>query len=55
MYKLIPPPEIFIPDKQSKSYDSISIMTSLDVDNTFISQSIESNSITNASEYVIRL
>ena len=56
MYKLFPPTEIIIPDNNnSKSCDSISIMTSLDVDNTFLSQRTESNSVSNASEYVIHL
>ena len=53
MYKSFPPIEIFIPHKKLKRCDSISIMTHLDVDDTLVSQSIESNSVTNSSEYVI--
>ena len=52
MYKLFPPTEIMIPEDNSKSFDSISIMTSVEDDIVFSSQATESTSTSISSKYV---
>ena len=53
MYKLIPPPEISIPKDNCKSFDSISIMTSVEDDIVLLSQSTDSTTNSVGSKYVI--
>ena len=52
MYKLFPPTDIIIPEDNSISFDSISIMTSEDDDIVFSSQATESTSTSISSKYV---
>ena len=52
MYKSFPPTDIIIPEDNSKSFDSISIMTSVEDDIVFSSQATESTSTSISSKYV---
>ena len=52
MYKSFPPTDIIIPQDNFISFDSISIMTSVEDDIVFSSQATESTSTSISSKYV---